>query len=169
MQTSLSSLEILLLSTPSFRQGAPGLCDENSRWLCGAGYISQTSYASPDPSSTVSESFYKVHKHGTHAVQTNNLFSLNDPHHQTYNGTQFPSLILFSFTPSLLLFITSKCDLHHVEWKICGPATAFMCLYSTQHSVGLILIWDCHSVNIFCSVAFSVIHKHITHGLKLIK
>lgn len=119
-------------------------CNENSRWLW-AGYILQTAGASPHFSSIFSVILYKVYKHGTHTVQTSYLFSVNDSHHQIHDAAQFPHLFLFPFPPTLLQFITSKCDLHHVDCKICGPATVFMHLYNTQHSVILILIWDCYS------------------------
>lgn len=141
--------------------------DENPRWLW-AGYISQTSCASPHCSSILSVILCKVHKHGTHAVQTSYLFSVNDPHHQVHNGAQFPRLFLFPFPPTLLLFITSKCDLYHADCKICGPANSVYAF--VQHPAQLDfdpnlgpLLWTPLSVVLLSLKCTSI---YISHGLK---
>lgn len=123
MQTSLSILGALLLSILSSRRVLRDSKMKIQEWLCGAGYISQMSCASSNPSSTVLESFsikfistaFLLCKQ-TICFQ---LMILTIEHKMELN-------FLIYFFPFPPLFITSKCDLLYVECKICGPATAFI-------------------------------------------
>lgn len=87
----------------------------------GQDIYSQTSCASPDPSSTLRVILCKIHKRGTHTVQTNTIcfqFMI-----LTIKQTAKLNFLFYFFVltlpPSLLLFITSKCDHHHICFNIC--------------------------------------------------
>lgn len=94
--TSLRFLEVIFLNILSFRRGAYGLWWKLKMTMSRL-YFTDTQCIFSLLLSTLGVILHKVHKHGTHAAQTSYLFSVNDPHHQTHNGAQFPHLFLFFF------------------------------------------------------------------------